>query len=293
MRGARLTPQLPVTTVVTPWLTLHAIPGSERTARSSWVWVSMKPGETTSPLASISRAARIRSSRPTAAIRSPATATSAVRRSAPVPSIRVPPRRSSSHLSGFIRLVLQVWVEVRVEVRVRSPVERKRGRSRIRIRIRTRARARVHARFGVRCSTPTPRSDYARERKPGRHTGTIAGTREDLRTPGPASTVAEATQGPARRPSPLRHEETRCLSPARIATTASELREGSRSTGAPFRSPSHPTRRRRSPHASTGGGGCCSHRPTSTPAATRGGTWGSRTRQSRSSHEGEAARSAR
>ena len=109
VRGARLTPQFPVMTVVTPWLTLQAIPGSERTARSSWVWASMKPGETTRPLASISRSPRIASSRPTAKIRSPSTATSATRRGAPVPSTTVPPRRSSSHALEFIRLDLLVW----------------------------------------------------------------------------------------------------------------------------------------------------------------------------------------
>ena len=46
-------PQLPTTTVVTPWLTFIAMSGVFRRARSSWVWTSMKPGATTLPAASI------------------------------------------------------------------------------------------------------------------------------------------------------------------------------------------------------------------------------------------------
>ena len=49
-------PQLPVITVVTPWLILHSISGSLSSARSSWVWVSTKPGASARPLAWISRA---------------------------------------------------------------------------------------------------------------------------------------------------------------------------------------------------------------------------------------------
>jgi hypothetical protein len=51
--GARLTPQFPVTTVVTPWLNFGVMSGVDMTARSSWVWASMKPGVTTRPLASM------------------------------------------------------------------------------------------------------------------------------------------------------------------------------------------------------------------------------------------------
>ena len=38
--GARLMPQFPVITVVTPWLNLGVMPGVDMTARSSWVWAS-------------------------------------------------------------------------------------------------------------------------------------------------------------------------------------------------------------------------------------------------------------
>ena len=42
--GARLMPQLPTTTVVTPWLTFGSICGDESTIWSSCVCTSMKPG---------------------------------------------------------------------------------------------------------------------------------------------------------------------------------------------------------------------------------------------------------
>ena len=75
--GARLTPQLPATTLVTPWLTLFSMSGPLSTARSSWVWASMKPGASTLPPASTWRSAPAGSTVPTTAMRSPSTATSA------------------------------------------------------------------------------------------------------------------------------------------------------------------------------------------------------------------------
>src|SRR5204863_178249 len=81
--GGRLMPQLPVMTVVTPWLALAAI-SEARSARSSCVWTSIKPGAMTSPDASISRAPLLFATLPTAAMRSPVTATSACRRGPPV-----------------------------------------------------------------------------------------------------------------------------------------------------------------------------------------------------------------
>ena len=54
-------PQLPVMTVVTPWLILHSISGSLSSARSSWVWVSTKPGASARPVAAdLSRALDLR-----------------------------------------------------------------------------------------------------------------------------------------------------------------------------------------------------------------------------------------
>src|SRR5690606_15475905 len=52
LSGASEMPQLPVTTVVTPWLVFAAIsPASS--ARSSWVCTSMNPGASARPCASI------------------------------------------------------------------------------------------------------------------------------------------------------------------------------------------------------------------------------------------------
>src|SRR6516165_8988492 len=97
--GARLTPQLPVTTVVTPWLALAAISGVANSARSSWVCTSMKPGETILPATSISRAFAARVTTPTAATRSPIMAMSARRLGPPRPSTTSPPRRIQSVIS--------------------------------------------------------------------------------------------------------------------------------------------------------------------------------------------------
>src|SRR5438552_5033754 len=92
--GARLMPQLPTTTVVTPVLIFGSICVCSITIRSSCVWTSMKPGATMQPLASMTAAPAVGRSASMATIRSPSTHTSAVRRGAPVPSITVPPRKS-------------------------------------------------------------------------------------------------------------------------------------------------------------------------------------------------------
>jgi hypothetical protein len=97
--GDRLIPQLPTITVVTPWLTLGVILGVARTAWSSWVCTSMKPGATTRPATSISVTAgrsRGRSGLESAATRPSASARSAGRAGAPVPSTTWPPRRIRS-----------------------------------------------------------------------------------------------------------------------------------------------------------------------------------------------------
>src|SRR5206468_2424760 len=70
--------------------------GEANSARSSCVCTSMNPGATIRPATSISRAPWVFGISPTAAMRSPATATSARKRAAPVPSITVPPRRIQS-----------------------------------------------------------------------------------------------------------------------------------------------------------------------------------------------------
>jgi hypothetical protein len=65
---ARLMPQLPVMTVVTPWLTFGVTSRSESSRRSSCVCASMNPGAAISPVASTSISALAASSCPIFAI---------------------------------------------------------------------------------------------------------------------------------------------------------------------------------------------------------------------------------
>ena len=53
--GANVTPQLPITTLVTPCQQLDVPIGSHAIWASRWVWMSTKPGVTRRPSASISR----------------------------------------------------------------------------------------------------------------------------------------------------------------------------------------------------------------------------------------------
>jgi CDGSH-type Zn-finger protein len=95
--GERLMPQLPTTTVETPWLILHSMQaGPHSTARSSCVCASMKPGATAFPVAITSRSAEYAPRSPTATMRSPVTPTSPLVRAAPVPSKMVASRRIRS-----------------------------------------------------------------------------------------------------------------------------------------------------------------------------------------------------
>src|SRR5215831_10545465 len=114
--GARLTPQFPVTTVVTPWLVLAPIAGVANSARSSWVCTSIKPGATILPATSISRALSAWATTPTAATRSPVMATSARRRGPPRPSITSPPRKIQSVIScpfGEYAILADLLLETR------------------------------------------------------------------------------------------------------------------------------------------------------------------------------------
>ena len=85
--GASEMPQLPATTVVTPWLTFGAISGADSIRRSSCVCASMKPGATIFPPRRSRLLARAPASSPMRAIGPPDTATSAANRGARVPSI--------------------------------------------------------------------------------------------------------------------------------------------------------------------------------------------------------------
>ena len=82
-------PHSPVTTVVTPWVRKFMPMLFSRTVLSEWVWLSMKPGETTSPPASNASSASI-SLLLTLVILSPSTATFALIQGFPAPSITLP-----------------------------------------------------------------------------------------------------------------------------------------------------------------------------------------------------------
>jgi hypothetical protein len=86
----------PVISVVIPCVILLAARGSTSTLYSDCPSMSMKPGATTRRLASMRRFACVPSRRPTAAIRSPTTQTSARNHGAPVPSTTRPPAKSRS-----------------------------------------------------------------------------------------------------------------------------------------------------------------------------------------------------
>ena len=98
--GAKVTPQFPITTLVTPCQQLEVPIGSQASCASRWVWMSTKPGVTSRPSASISRApvpSIPPSSEPMiSAIRSALMPTSARVAGAPVPSMTVPLRMMMS-----------------------------------------------------------------------------------------------------------------------------------------------------------------------------------------------------
>jgi hypothetical protein len=75
-QGARVKPQLPMTTLVTPCQHEHVPRGSHATCASMWVWPSMKPGATTRWRASTSSRPRAWMV-PMRAMRSPRMPTSA------------------------------------------------------------------------------------------------------------------------------------------------------------------------------------------------------------------------
>ena len=55
LTGASDSEQLPITTVVTPCSSDGVASPSQHSCGSKWVWMSMKPGLTTRPVASITR----------------------------------------------------------------------------------------------------------------------------------------------------------------------------------------------------------------------------------------------
>ena len=95
--------QFPVTSVVTPWYALLSPPESNSMVVSECECMSMNPGATTSPVASIVRAASASPSLPIAAIRPASMAMSASYRGLPVPSITVPFLMSVSNIARPLR----------------------------------------------------------------------------------------------------------------------------------------------------------------------------------------------
>ena len=85
--GAAEKPQLPTTSRVTPCLIFDSARGLSGKVKSEWVWMSMSPGATTCPRASITRWAGRDERCSTATMRPELTLTSASIPGAPVPSI--------------------------------------------------------------------------------------------------------------------------------------------------------------------------------------------------------------
>ena len=86
LHGAIVKPQLPITAVVTPNAGEGRTCGSQVIWASKWVWLSMMPGISARPCASMVSWADTSSARPIAAMRPPATATSWSTGACPVPS---------------------------------------------------------------------------------------------------------------------------------------------------------------------------------------------------------------
>src|SRR5438093_3123915 len=104
--GAGEKPQLPTTSVVTPWRILDSARGLAQSRQSECECMSMKPGMTASPAAESVRPAGSRERSPIAAMASPAMPRSPPRAGAPVPSMSWPPAILMSSISlrpaGFI-----------------------------------------------------------------------------------------------------------------------------------------------------------------------------------------------
>ncbi len=96
LQGANPTPQLPITSVVTPWFEAGESSGSQVAWPSIWVCTSTQPGVTSLPVASISRRPRP-SILPRAAIFPDCTATSPTNAGAPLPSTMRPLRTTRSN----------------------------------------------------------------------------------------------------------------------------------------------------------------------------------------------------
>src|SRR5882724_920123 len=101
--------------VVTPWRTLLSALGLIGRVKSEWVLMSMKPGATARPPASITLVASVSSSAPMAAMRPSRMARSPGLPAAPVPSSSRPPRIRMSKGIGSLAPVPQRCPQAAVE----------------------------------------------------------------------------------------------------------------------------------------------------------------------------------
>ena len=97
LQGANVTPQLPISAVVTPCQLTGVMSGSQPICASRWVCVSINPGVTIWPVASMTSFASP-STWPIAAITPSLIAKSPSTGSAPVPSTKDPPRIIMSYI---------------------------------------------------------------------------------------------------------------------------------------------------------------------------------------------------
>ena len=128
-RGHADMPQLPTTTVVTPWRRVLSIQGSVNGARSEWVWTSMNPGASARPAASIVCAPRAVRRRPRrcrrrsrapgwiSTMRPPATPTDPRHPGAPLPST------TSASLMRRSRATAPAYRRAQARARERRPRE--------------------------------------------------------------------------------------------------------------------------------------------------------------------------
>ena len=112
LHGANVTPQLPISAVVTPCQLIGVRSGSQPTCASRCVCRSMKPGETVRPLASIS-SLPLDAILPTSAIIPSLMAMSPLNASPPVPSTMLPPRITMSCVMESPRPECFCWRECR------------------------------------------------------------------------------------------------------------------------------------------------------------------------------------
>ena len=97
--GAAEKPQLPTTSSVTPWRIFDSARGFSGRVKSECVWMSMNPGATTWPRASITRWAGRVERDSSATMRPFPMLTSPSRPAAPLPSMTWPPRISRSSMN--------------------------------------------------------------------------------------------------------------------------------------------------------------------------------------------------